>query len=218
MTAAIAAIERKERSARRGWVLLGLFAAATALWLLGLSRLYVNASWSDAAWGYFLLPLFSGPQSGEAVLFVPPETLDAPVPYLKSVLGMPGATVTVDPDLTVRVDGKPAGTAKTHARDGRPLDPIPPGVIPPDHYFLYADHPDSHDSRYAEIGLVPQDRLLGRAVALPDFPWLGLNGPLVGPDTVLPNPNPNPNLSPGAETETGLAPDPFSATLPEPKP
>ena len=212
MTAAIATIEQKKRSARRGWVLLGLFAAATAFWLLALSRLYVNASWSDAAWGYFLLPLFGGPQPGEAVLFMPPETLDAPVSYLKTVLGMPGATVTVDPDLTVRVDGKTAGKAKTHARDGRPLKPIRSGVIPPDHYFLFADHPDSHDSRYAEIGLVPRGRLLGRAVALPDIPWLGLQGPLVGPETVLPNPNP------GTEAETDIASDPFAATLPEPKP
>ena len=57
-----------------------------------------------------------------------------------------------------------------------------PGVIPPDHYYLHADHVDSHDSRYAEIGPVPRDRILGRAFALPDLPWLGLEGPLVGPD------------------------------------
>ena len=36
-------------------------------------------------------------------------------------------------------------------------------------------------SRYAEIGLVPRDRILGRAIAMPDIPWLGLKGPLVGP-------------------------------------
>ena len=37
-------------------------------------------------------------------------------------------------------------------------------------------------SRYAEVGLVPRARILGRAVALPDIPWLGLEGPLVGPE------------------------------------
>ena len=52
------------------------------------------------------------------------------------------------------------------------------GVIPPDHYYVHADHVDSHDSRYAEIGLVPRERIRGRALALPDIPWLGLDGPL----------------------------------------
>ena len=42
----------------------------------------------------------------------------------------------------------------------------------------------SHDSRYAEIGLVPRGRILGRAIAMPDIPWLGLEGPLVGPEDV----------------------------------
>ena len=74
--------------------------------------------------------------------------------------------------------------AKMHALDGRPLAAIGPGTIPPGHYYLHADHPDSHDSRYAEIGLVPRSRILGRAVALPDLPWIGLEGPLVGPEDV----------------------------------
>ena len=54
--------------------------------------------------------------------------------------------------------------------------------MPPGHYYVHGDHRDSHDSRYAEIGFVPRARILGRAVALPDLPWLGLEGPLVGPE------------------------------------
>ncbi|MYK13087.1 MAG: hypothetical protein F4050_03270, partial [Rhodospirillaceae bacterium] len=102
----------------------------------------------------------------------------------KTVRGLPGMTVAVAEDGTVRVDGEPVGRAKSHALDGRPLAAVAPGVIPPGHYFLHADHPDSHDSRYAEIGLVPRARILGRAVALPDLPWIGLKGPLVGSDNV----------------------------------
>jgi len=74
------------------------------------------------------------------------------------------------------------GRAKTRALDGRPLAALGPGRIPPGRYFLHADHRDSHDSRYAEVGLVPRSRILGRAVALPDLPWMGLEGPLVGPE------------------------------------
>ena len=93
-------------------------------------------------------------------------------------------TVTVGKDGTIRLDGVPVGRAKTHALDGRPLAAIPPGVIPPNHYFLHGDHVDSHDSRYAEIGLVAAERILGRAIAMPDIPWLGLKGPLVGPEDI----------------------------------
>ena len=69
--------------------------------------------------------------------------------------------------------------------------------MPPGRFYVHADHVDSHDSRYAEIGLVPRERILGRAVPLPDIPWLALEGPLVGPElarpasittTVLPDP------------------------------
>ncbi len=210
MTAATFFSIERQRSARRGWILLGIFALATAFWLLALSRLYVNASWSDAAWGYFVLPLVGTPRPGDVVLFQPPDALGAPVPYLKTVLGISGAAVTVDPDRTVRVDGKTAGKAKTRASDGRALTPVAPGVIPPDHFYLHADHPDSHDSRYDEIGLVPRSRLLGRAIPLPDLPWLGLDGPLVGPESVRPNP--------GAEPRPRPVPDPFAATFPEAKP
>ena len=78
------------------------------------------------------------------------------------------------------------GRAKSHALDGRPLEAIAPGVIPSGHYYLFADHADSHDSRYAEIGLVPRGRILGRAIAMPEIPWLGLDGPLVGPEDAAP--------------------------------
>ena len=63
---------------------------------------------------------------------------------------------------------------------------IAAGTIPEGRCFLHADHPDSHDSRYAGIGLVPRARILGRAIAMPDMPWLGLEGPLVGPEDNLP--------------------------------
>ncbi len=185
--------------ARAGLALMG---AVAALWLAAASRVHVNASWSDDAWGYLVLPI-GEPALGDTVLFEPrpkrgergpasgPEGRAAapgaqtaapgvPVPYLKTVRGVPGDAVTVDDDRTVRIDGIALGRAKIRALDGRPLEAIDAGTIPDGHYYLHADHHDSHDSRYAEIGLVPGERILGRAVALPDIPWLGLEGPLVG--------------------------------------
>ena len=163
--------------------------ALALLWLGAVSRVHVNASWSDEAWGYAAFPLFGeDPKIGDRVLFEPPDSLNSPVPYLKTVRGVPGMAVAVGTDGTVFLDGEPVGRAKAHALDGRPLAATAAGTIPPGHFFLYADHADSHDSRYAEIGLVPRARILGRAIAMPDLPWLGLKGPLVGPEDAGPAP------------------------------
>ena len=177
---------------------LAVMVALAALWLAAASRVHVNVSWSDEAWGYAALPLFGeDPTVGDRVLFEPPDPVGSRVPYLKTVRGVPGMRIIIRMDRTVFLDGRPVGRAKPHALDGRPLDAIAPGVIPPGHFYLHADHRDSHDSRYAEIGLVPRGRILGRALTLPDVPWLGLKGPLVGPEgtgrpdgaaTILPHP------------------------------
>ena len=185
MTAPRPIFDLRTAGPRRRHIGLAVMIALALLWLGAASRVHVNASWSDEAWGYAAFPLFGAdPKVGDRVLFDPPGDVGSRVPYLKTVRGVPGMAVTVAEDRRVFVDGVATGRAKTHALDGRPLDAIAPGVIPPGHFYLHADHADSHDSRYTEIGLVAAERILGRAVALPDIPWLGLNGPLVGPDDV----------------------------------
>ena len=164
----------------RGNRILFWAVAAALLWLALASRVHVNASWSDGAWGYVVLPLRGAPGRGDVVVFDPPEVLGSPVPYLKTVRGLPGDRVGVDGKRRVRVNGRVLGAAKTHARDGRPLTMARPGVIPSGRFYVHADHVDSHDSRYAEVGLVARERIRGRALALPDIPWLGLEGPLAG--------------------------------------
>ena len=182
MSARAAVPGRRRGGGRRAGVALAVMAVLAGAWLLAASRVHVNTSWSDGAWGYLALPLLGAPEAGDRVLFEPPADIGAEVPYLKTVRGLPGMAVTVDAGRTVRVGGVAMGRAKTHALDGRALEAVRPGVIPEGHYYARGDHPDSHDSRYAEIGLVPRARILGRAVALPDLPWLGLEGPLVGPE------------------------------------
>ena len=185
MTATRPIFSLRDGNARRRRIGLAVMVALAALWLAAASRVHVNASWSDEAWGYAAFPLFGeAPKIGDRVLFDPPAMTGSKVPYLKTVRGLPGMAVAVGADGTVSLDGIAVGKAKMHALDGRRLEAIAPGVIPPGHYFLLGRHRDSHDSRYAEIGLVPRHRILGRAVALPDLPWLGLTGPLVGPEDV----------------------------------
>ena len=171
-------------TARKCNVSLVSFIALAALWLAAASRVHVNTSWSHDAWGYLALPSIGDLEIGDMVLFDPPDAVGSKVPYLKTVRGLPGGRVTVDGERRVAVNGAILGVAKNRALDGRPLEAARPGVVPAGHYYLHGDHIDSHDSRYAGIGPVPADRIRGRAIALPDLPWLGLKGPLVGPEDV----------------------------------
>ena len=198
----------KTAAARRRRIGLAIMVLLAAAWLAAVSHVHVNASWSDGAWGYAAFPLFGeDPEVGDRVLFEPPEAVGSEVPYLKTVRGVPGMRIQIGEDGTVLLDGIASGRAKTHALDGRPLQAIAPGIIPPGHFYLHADHADSHDSRYAEIGLVPRGHILGRAIAMPDVPWLGLEGPLVGPKdvgeagraTILPHPSDDGAAAPAAE-------------------
>ena len=77
----------------------------------------------------------------------------------------PGDTVTVS-GRTVAINGQVVGTAKTHAFDRRPLDPIAPTVIPPGHYYVQGTSADSFDSRYRASGLVRAEQVLGTVVPL----------------------------------------------------
>ena len=86
-------------------------------------------------------------------------------PFFKIVRGLPGDTVTVT-GRVVAVNGEAVGTAKTHAFDRRPLEPIAATVIPPGHYYVQGTSPDSFDSRYRASGLVRSEQVLGTVVPL----------------------------------------------------
>jgi conjugal transfer pilin signal peptidase TrbI len=86
-------------------------------------------------------------------------------PFFKIVRGLPGDVVTVS-ERVVAVNGQVVGTAKTHAFDRRPLDPITPTVIPPGHYYVQGTSADSFDSRYRASGLVRAEQVLGTVVPL----------------------------------------------------
>lgn len=58
------------------------------------------------------------------------------------------------------------GVAKTLSRRGMPLEAGPVGVIPEGSFYVYAPHPDSLDSRYAIVGWVTKDDIIGRTFAI----------------------------------------------------
>jgi conjugal transfer pilin signal peptidase TrbI len=87
--------------------------------------------------------------------------------FLKQMLGVPGSLVIgMDIGSGYRdylVDGQYAGRAKPRSKTGMPLEPGPSGVIPAGRYYMAAPNPDSLDSRYALVGWVTEDQIVGRA-------------------------------------------------------
>jgi conjugal transfer pilin signal peptidase TrbI len=109
------------------------------------------------------------PVRGDYVAFRIPPNRFYPNRYggfLKIVRGTAGDLVTRD-GRRFSVNGQFVGTAKSVSRNGLPLDPGPVGMIPPDFYFVWTPEVDSFDSRYADIGWIAKDRIVG--VARPVF-------------------------------------------------
>jgi len=90
--------------------------------------------------------------------------------FLKRMAGIPGSTVTArDAGGDYRdyfVDGQFVGRAKPLSKTGMPLKPGPEGIIPPGRYYMAAPNPDSLDSRYALVGWVDHEQLVGRALRI----------------------------------------------------
>jgi conjugal transfer pilin signal peptidase TrbI len=57
-------------------------------------------------------------------------------------------------------------SAKPRSQTGEPLVLGPTGVIPANHFYVYAPHKDSLDSRFALTGWIPLERVSGRAIPL----------------------------------------------------
>lgn len=105
--------------------------------------------------------------SGNYLAFYPPTNsiYKDNQSFIKIVAGSSGDIVR-DQDGIFYVNNKKIGYAKPFSSKGIPLTKAKTGIIPKGYYFVYSPHPDSFDSRYAEIGLVPQERVIGRAFPL----------------------------------------------------
>lgn len=147
---------------------------------------------------YKIVPI-GEPKRGDVIVFRLPS--DPSINYIKRLVGLPGDHVTVRQGrvtvngerMAVDIDGKYQGPRNTgpqaDARVGvehlggvehrvlyipdsytRDYD----AVIPAEHYFFMGDNRDnSRDSRFAEVGFVPEENLVGKAVRI----WLNWDLP-----------------------------------------
>jgi signal peptidase I len=139
------------------------------------------------------------PDRGDVVVFRLPS--DPATNYIKRLVGLPGDHVTVR-DKRVWINGEPQpvefdgvyeGFGHTGAQIGvERLGAVPhrvlhipsrpsydfDDVVPAGHYFFMGDNRDnSRDSRFAEVGFVPEHLVVGKAVVI-WFNWNLPNAPI----------------------------------------
>lgn len=146
------------------WLIVFALLGTGIHWLRGHIKLVLNET-ESLPHHLFLVTVGSSPERNDFIMFDPPDFLKSHYPFIKQIAGVSGDEITIR-NGQVFVDGTEIGTAKQVTRKGHPLHTIAPGIIPPGFYFVTASHKDSYDSRYKSMGLVPADRIIGRAYPL----------------------------------------------------
>ncbi|MDQ0323114.1 conjugative transfer signal peptidase TraF [Pararhizobium capsulatum DSM 1112] len=165
---------------RRAIVVLSM--AAVAAILLAVTAIAggyrINLTPSEPLGLWRIIPLHR-PAAVDDLLFIcPPETAamraarvrgylrsgscpGGVAPLIKTVIAVAGQHVQIG--VSVSVDGRGVSSSSLAIRDGkgRPLTPVPSGIVPPGYVFLHSAFPGSYDSRY--FGPVPISGILGMA-------------------------------------------------------
>ncbi|EJG1004445.1 S26 family signal peptidase [Vibrio parahaemolyticus] len=114
--------------------------------------------------GYmFLIVKGVVPETGELVAFWPPENdFYQNIWFVKYMKGAAGDEI-VRTGQSFYINGEYIGDAKTESNGGVVLQPSNSGVLPQGYYFVWTPHEDSFDSRYEQIGWIPEKSIIGRA-------------------------------------------------------
>ena len=130
----------------------------------------INRSGSLPNWAY-LVDRHGEPARDGPVFFTPPPgpLVKAhfgadPAPFGKIVYGMPGDVVR-HVGNQVYVGDRLVARMKPLSHAGEVLVPGPTGRIPDNCYYVGSGHPDGFDSRYAAIGFICRNRIVGTGVA-----------------------------------------------------
>ena len=119
------------------------------------------------------------PRRGD-VIVLEPKTAGKREDLIKRVVGLPGESVEMGADCVVKVNDQPleetylTAAAHTPGECGSTFDPV---SVPTGHVFVLGDNRgNSLDSRSKDVGVVPFDRIVGRAFVViwprADWRWL----------------------------------------------
>lgn len=161
------------RSLSLGGKLVGIVAlCAIAAGLTSLAKwrdthaFMINATDSLPHWAFFV-ETGQFPERGEYVVFHPGTDAttvkyfgEKPAAFVKIAYGLPGDRVTRAGN-DVLVNGTVVASLKPLTKRGDPLKAGPVGDVPEGCVFAATPHKDGFDSRYAHIGFVCRDRLVG---------------------------------------------------------
>jgi|TARA_R110002096_G_scaffold14761_4_gene51999 conjugal transfer pilin signal peptidase TrbI len=151
------------------WGRVGILYAGVAALMVVMSLGYAKERWgfglnmteSLPHWA-FVVDAEALATKGELAMFEVPDNAYYDRPFVKRIVGVEGDVIEVR-GRRIYVAGVFVGEAKPFAQSGRPLEAIESQVIPAGYVFMSGEHIDSYDSRYAEIGLIPRERIIGRA-------------------------------------------------------
>lgn len=140
---------------------------ALAAWLKNHYEIWLNETDSLPGLAYLITKGPATFKRGDLIAFRggPNKRYPDGFPWVKIVAGVGGDRVAAT-NGWYYVNDRRIGWAKPRTRFGELLAPGPTGVIPPGHYFIYTPHRDSYDSRYADIGWIKPEQVVGRAYPL----------------------------------------------------
>ena len=105
---------------------------------------------------------FNAPERFDVIIF--PFQYEEDTYYIKRIIGLPGETVQIGADGTIYINGEVLEEdygLETILDPGMAIDPV---VLGDDEYFVLGDNRNnSSDSRFAGVGKVKRDQIIGRA-------------------------------------------------------
>ena len=105
---------------------------------------------------------FHDPERFDIIIF--PYQWESNTYYIKRIIGLPGETIQIDDEGNIYIDGEVLRENYGLERIQNPGLAREPVTLGEDEYFVLGDNRNnSTDSRFAEVGVIRRDDIVGRA-------------------------------------------------------
>ena len=105
---------------------------------------------------------FHDPERFDIIIF--PYQWEPNTYYIKRIIGLPGATIQIDDEGNIYIDGEVLQEHYGLERIKNPGSAREPITLGEDEYFVLGDNRNnSEDSRFTQVGVIHRDDIVGRA-------------------------------------------------------